>query len=178
MADLWSFAPLVISAVTGATAGGLASIVVGPTKAEREERGKRRIEARSNLGKRLRAFRYEFKKARLLRLEGRAISDEAVFESALLLAIAANAAMQALPLFERLRIRRRIVATIGVEMLSLADFQIDSDGETVSAAVHMVTEKYRLDPRESIRRLTEVDPSEPVWDKLLKRIESLIRKYS
>lgn len=177
MSESWSLVPVLISAVSGAAAGGLASILVGASKAEREERGKRRIEVRSEVGRTLRAFRYEYKQARLQRLEKQLVSTEAVFKSALELAATTNSAVQILAMFERVNLRRRVASVVGVEMIGLANLQPDCTGEITNAALQMTAEKYRRDPRVSIQQLIEIDPLAPNWGSVLRRIERLARKY-
>ncbi|WP_143138899.1 hypothetical protein [Lentzea waywayandensis] len=178
MNELWNIPSFVVSAVLGAVSGGLMSIVIGARKAEREEKGKRRVEARVALVKAIRAYRHDYKKARLLRLENQAVASEDLFSSALGLASSANALAQFLSFFGRTLLRRRVASVVGVEMLSLAELQVDGKDEVSVAALHMVAERCRADPRESMRLLVEVDPADLFWDDLLRRIERLSRKYS
>jgi hypothetical protein len=177
MTEPWTVLPVLISAITGATAGGLTSILIGPTKAEREERGKRRIEARSELARALRAFRYEYRQARLQRLENQTVSTEAVFTSALRLATATSAALSVIPAFERLTLSKKITKVIGPEMLGLASLQPEPASEVTNTALHIIAEKYRRDPRMTIQKLTETDPLGSEWDTTQRRIDRLTRKY-
>ncbi len=177
MTTEWNLVQVLISAAAGATAGGLTGILVGASKAEREERGKRRIEARSEVGKALRAFRHEYKQARLQRLEEQPAPIGALFKAALQLAVATNTAIRVLPMFERLHIRRKVASVIGVEMIGLANLQPDGADIVTNAALHMTVEKYRRDPQVSIQELVEIDPIGSTWDNLLSRIERLARKY-
>ncbi|MFS8104493.1 hypothetical protein LFM09_46050 [Lentzea alba] len=176
--ELWNIPSFVVSAVLGAVSGGLTSILIGARKAEREEKGKRRVEARIALVKAIRLYRHDYKKVRLLRLENQPVTGENLFPSALGLANSANAFGQFLPLLGRALLRKRVASVVGAEMLSLAELQIEDGGEVSAAALHMVAERCRADPRESMRLLVEVDPADLLWDDLLRRIERLARKYS
>ncbi|MBF6298988.1 hypothetical protein IU459_15755 [Nocardia amamiensis] len=177
MAQSISWAQIVLSTVSGATAGGVVNILAGSTKAEREERGKRRIDARADVGKSLRTFRHEYRRARLQRLENQTVEVDQVFKAALQLASATNTAMRALSAIERLRLRRGVASVIGAETIGLANLQPDGAEEIDGAALHMAAEKYRRDPQVSIRQLIELDPTEPSWDLRSNRIERLARKY-
>lgn len=177
MSALSTALPVLVSAASGAAAGGLTSLLVGPSKAEREERGKRRIEGRSAVGKALTDFRYEYKMARLQRLEGQPVSADEIFKSALRLAAVTNSAMRSLSALERTGLRRRVSSIVGIEMIGLARLQPDCAKETTSTLLQMTAEKYRRDPQVSIQQLTEVDPSDGTWDILSNRIDKLARKY-
>ncbi|USX54122.1 hypothetical protein [Lentzea sp. HUAS12] len=178
MSEMWNVPTFVVSAIFGAISGGLTSLLIGARKAEREERGKRRIEARMKLGKAIRIYRHDYKKIRLLRLENQEVEVDALFASALELAISTNACSQLLSYSERVILRRRVASVIGFEMLVLADLQVEDADEVSTAALHMVAERCRVDPKETMRLLIEVEPTASVWDDILRRIERLARKYS
>src|SRR5688572_25868837 len=100
MSGLWSVPSFLLSAMAGALSGGIVSVAIGSRKAEREERGKRRVDVRIRLGKAVRLYRHDYKKARLLRLENQAVEDTALLRASLDLAFSANACAQVLPLLE------------------------------------------------------------------------------
>jgi hypothetical protein len=165
-------------AISGAAAGALAGLVVGPTKAEREERGKRRLQARIEIGAALKAFRYQLAMARLLRLERQPADEDAVLKMAYSLA---HVAYSSAPLFgvsERWRLRRSVASLVGAELVTMASLQPDPVSGVSDAALAAVTAKYRRSPEESLRHMiSKASPLSAEWDRLTKASDRLTRRY-
>jgi len=168
---------ILVSAASGAIAGSLMSIITGPTQAEREERGRRRVAARQGIGRALQNFRYDLANTRLALLESQIPDTEALIKAAFELANEVYVALPVVSKIERNRLKRVINTLLGREMLEVARLRPHgkedvTDVASVSAALH-----YRSTPGSHLRDLLGLDPLSREWDAAIRIGEKLSRKY-
>lgn len=168
---------VLVSAGSGAIAGSVVSFIAGPTIAEREERGRRRIIVRQEIGRALQGFRYNLANSRLVLLEDQSPDADSLIKSAFDLADEVYAALPVIPRIERIKLRRAIGNLLGREMLEVARLRPRGESDvtdvaSVSAALH-----YRSDPGSRLRNLLRLDPSAKEWDAAIRLGEKLSRKY-
>jgi hypothetical protein len=179
-----SFHDDVITAVVGAIAGGAAGALsgwfIGPTQAEREERGRRRIEGRSQIATAVSELSYQVREARgrLFRLEDPAeLLDRANF---LKFASSVNQGSAFLRRLERLRVKRKARKLTGRFVWRLAEI-VPSDhfSDVDEASVLQAT----ADTRTSIDKnvfgptLTRYLPTDPRWNEVFKLVDKMRKSY-
>jgi hypothetical protein len=168
---------ILVSAGSGALAGSLVSIVTGPTIAEREERGRRRVAARQEIGRRLQDFRYKLANSRLALLESQPPNADELVGSAFGLAKEVYASLPIIPRIERARLRKAIGGLLGHEMLEVARLRPREDRELTDVASISAAMLYRSAPGSHLNALLELDPSSAEWESAMRRGERLSRKY-
>jgi glycine/D-amino acid oxidase-like deaminating enzyme len=179
-----SFHDDVITAVVGAIAGGAAGALsgwfIGPSQAEREERGRRRIEGRSQIAAAVGELSYQVREARgrLFRLEDPAdLLDRANF---LKFANSVKQGPAFLRWLERLRVKRKARKLTGRFVWRLAelvpsDHFVDVDEASVLQAT--------ADTRTSIDRnvfgptLGRYPPTDPRWNEVFKLVDKMRKSY-
>jgi hypothetical protein len=173
-----------IAAITGATTGALAGAFVGwiiaPTRAEREERGRRRIDGRRQIADAIKQLHYAVSEARhqLYRLESMDRSD--LEEAAVSFANVARNGSLPLPPYERWRVRRSVQRIIGKQLWRLAELRPASDyrrhGDSAALASIADTRTGMVDPPFEVALRPE-DPISQRWDKLLDMLSAFQRRY-
>jgi hypothetical protein len=170
---------ILVSAGSGAIAGSLVSLITGPTLAEREERGRRRVTARQAIGRSLKDFRYQLTNARLALIENQTPKVDVLIKSGFDLAAEVYASLPVLPTFERRRLARATKRLLGPEMLEVARLrpteQVEpdiTDAATIAAAM-----LYRSEPGAQLKSLAASSPFDKVWDTAIRGGEKLGRKY-
>lgn len=179
-----SFHDDVISAVVGAIAGGvtggLSGWFIAPTQAEREERGRRRIESRSQIAAAVGNVSYQVREARglLFRLEDPAeLLDRANF---LKFANSVKQGSMFLRWPERLRVERKARKLTGRFVWRLAEI-VPSDhfADVDEASVLQAT----ADTRTSIDKnvfgpaLARYPPTDPRWNEVFKLVDKMRKSY-
>lgn len=176
----WWWAPL-LSTVLGAISGGIAGLVIGPTKAEREERGKRRIDARRSVARSLQSFRYRLSEYRLAMLAIEADGEfSSVREAALTYAKAVQVDGAILPRRERKRLHKNTRKIIGRTFLRIASLRSpDSANVTADSASLTAIALERQDTSLSLfnESFETLAPTSSDWDKLLSAIDKVRRRY-
>lgn len=178
------FPTQLISGLTGAVTGGFSGAFIGlliaPTRAEREERGKRRVEGRRQIAAALSELSYELIEARgrLFRLEG--ASDRVTFERLLRFTGEIQVGASSLPRFERWRIERKARALTGKLAWRLAAIVPPSRYDNVDeASLIKATADTRTSNEVALLNmaLATARPTDPRWDAALKALERLRRAY-
>lgn len=167
--------------VCGALAGGGFSLMVAPTLAEREERGRMRIRGRRSIASALIAFHYAVSETRgtLFRLGGVVDRDE--FErAALTFASTLIRSADSLPWIERSRLRWRTRRLMGPGVIRFVELRppkhfgagADSARLQVIADTRPWTSKAKFDLELCIAK-----PTDDRWSRVLKAIQKMQRDY-
>lgn len=174
----------IISGVVGAVAGGLAGAVAAwlfaPTQAEREERGRQRVNGRQQIAGAISALNYQLAEARgrLFRLED--VDDAINVGQFIKFAGDIRVGASFLPRFERWRIVHRIKNLTGKLTWRLAEIVPPGHYSCVDEATLL---KATADTRTSNDvvmlsvNLSRTRPTDPRWDALLKTVEKLGKSY-
>lgn len=174
----------IISGLVGAVAGGISGAAVGwliaPTQAEREERGKSRIEGRKQISSAISKFKYQMVEARgklfLIESVGELLDRARFVEFAG--AIRQGAAF--LPRIERWRVERKTRNLVGRLAWRLAEIVPPEHYSNVDEASLI---KATADTRTSndtplcSPALVNVRPTDTQWDAALKAIEKMHKAY-
>lgn len=176
--------PAIIGAVSGGLMGAITSIVIGPTKAEREEKGKRRIEARKSLADAIKSFRYAASETRLkkydLRVTNPAVDYSGIRAAALRLGSSIQRERHVLPPWERIVLNRRASDILGSNLLAWADLRPPSieDPSEDSALLHAIaTERQGPSKAAYSEWLLTQPPTSDAWDALLSSVDKLRKRY-
>lgn len=171
----------VAGACTGGVMGGIVGLAVAPTKAEREERGRQRIEARRRIAAAILQFQYDIAEARhaLYSVDGSVDSD--AFEGAAV-TFTADVVKSAdvLPWTERHVIRWRVRRLVGpgvvrtVELRPAGRYSAGPDSARLQAIAD--TRPWAagstFDPMLLLRA-----PTDPAWDQVLRALRRLQVDY-
>lgn len=164
-------------ALTGAVAGGIAGWWIAPTRAEREERGRKRVDGRRDALAEVNAFDVAVREFRqhLYRQE---VPDRDAFEvSAVRFAGEIRHVAPVLPWFEKRRLVRRVRKVVGPGYWREAELRprgIYNRKNTDPAALAAVadtrphTAKSLLSPD-----LASTRPTDQQWDRLVSALSSL-----
>jgi hypothetical protein len=170
----------VIGAVSGSFSGGIIAWMVAPTQAEREERGRQRMESRRAIAAAVARLEYQMTEARgrLFRIE----SVENLLNQTQFVAFAGAVKSNAdsLPHLERWRVTRQAKALVGrlawrLAALVPSDHYADIDEASVLKAT--------ADTRTSLEvplcgtALATLRPSDSKWDAALKAVSKLRKSY-
>jgi hypothetical protein len=170
----------IIGAVAGGIAGAFAGWVIAPTQAEREERGKQRVQGRQQIANAISNLRYQLTAARgnLFRME--AIGDGISRETFLGFAGDIRAGALTLPRLERWKIQRRARILTGKLIWRLAAIVPPGHYSDVDEASVL---KATADTRTSNETATlsisllRHRPTDPEWDAALKAVDKLAKAY-
>jgi gas vesicle protein len=170
----------VIGAVTGGIAGSLTAWLVAPTQAEREERGKRRLEGKARIAKAVSQLNYQMMEARgaLFRLEN---ASEFLGRTQFLeFAEALEQNSMFLHWSSRIRVKTRGRKLTGRLIWRLAELVPPEHFAKVDdASVRQAT----ADTRTSADRkmfglaLTQSLPTDQMWDEAFKILAKMRRSY-
>jgi hypothetical protein len=175
---------VIVSGVIGAVAGGVSGAIMGwliaPTRAEREERGRQRLQARRQIAVAIANLSYELieTRGRLFRMED--ASDLLNRSKFLEFAGAVKSAVSSLPRLERWRVTRAARTLIGQFIWRLAEIVPREHYEGVDeASLLKVTADTRASADASLCNavLLGVRPTDAKWDAALKAVEKMQRTY-
>ena len=176
----WWWVPL-IAAIAGAISGGASAIIVGSPKAEREERGKRRIDSRRSISKALRAFRYAVSEVRLSKFNlSDSVDYDAARSAAELLASTVQSDGQVLPTIERWRLTRATRRLLGRNLLTAAALRAPERHDRFDdSALQAATAIERQAAGEALfgTYVLNLGPTDSKWDVLVTSIDHLRRRY-
>jgi hypothetical protein len=169
----------IIGAIAGAASGGLVSLILASAKGEREERGRRRLEARSAIAVATREFQYAIGEARLCLYKQESLNDDYSAKATKFAGILRRASLS-LPWRERRQVQRKIKRLVGSAIYQLAElrppeaYEIEGDGAALTAIAEArpVTEEPLFDSR-----LLLAKPTSTRWDDLLRELRRLQQKY-
>ncbi len=167
-------------AVTGAIAGGAVGWLIAPTRAEREERGKKRVIARETIASAIVDFQYAISEARQ-QLYRKNIVNRDDFEGvAVRFAGTISRASAPLPRMERWRLRRHLRNIVGpgiiriVELRPAPKYEAGADSARLRAIADtrpwVAEAAYRSD-------LLDLRPTDSAWDILLARLQRMQKAY-
>lgn len=169
-------------AISGAVCGSLSAAAIGwyiaPSRAEREERGKKRLEARRAISDAIRTLHYDLSEARqrayrkepsnAAELEGRAVD----------FATRVRSATAPLPGSEAWRVRSDVRALVGPGVWRVAELRPGDKTGPDSASLQAVADtRHWLANSDFTPELAYIEPTDQRWDKLLKRVARLQRRY-
>ncbi len=168
-------------AITGALAGALVGWIIAPTRAEREERGRKRLEGRRQIADSIVGLRYTVSQARqrLYRLEQ--FDNSELHHAAVHFAYVTRVYSLPLPRLERLRLRRKVRQIIGKQLCRLAELRPQSEHPRPGDSATLIS---IADTRSSVKdtpfdvALRMEKPTHPHWDKLLDLLGDLQQRYS
>jgi hypothetical protein len=181
---LTSFHDDIISGVVGAVAGGVAGALTGwfvaPTQAEREERGRKRVEGRSQIASAVARLNYQLTEARgkLFRLE----ETDHLLDRARFLEFA-NAVKQGsmfLRRLARLRIERSAKKLTGRLIWRLAEIvPPEHYGHVDEASIRQATADTRTSTDKPAYgpALAECSPTSARWDEALRILDKMRKTY-
>lgn len=178
MADPINWATILLGGIGGALTGGFVNITIGSTKAEREEKGKRRIQVREDLAQAVQEFRFHFSNARLLRLEDQGVNEKDLVGTAVNLGVVARKACRVLPAFERRLTMRRVGKLIGEELLVVGQVRPAGSPQATDAATVIAVARFRSEPGERILGLVRGDPLSPDWDRFMGQVDRFGKRYA
>jgi hypothetical protein len=169
----------IIGAVAGAIGGGLVSLILASAKGEREERGRRRLEARTAIAAATREFQYAIGEARLRLYKQEDLKDDYSAKATKFAGILGRSSLS-LPWRERRQVQRRTRRVVGSAVYQLAElrppeaYEIEGDGAALTAIAEArpVTEQPLFD-----RRLLLAKPTSTRWDDLLRELRRLQQRY-
>jgi hypothetical protein len=174
----------VIGAVSGGVFGALTGLATGflvaPSQSEREERGKRRLEGRSQIASAATRLNYQLMEARerLFRLE----ETGNLLDRARFLEFAGSVRKGAMFLrwFARYRVERRAKKLTGRLIWRLSELVPEehySDVDQASITQATADTRTSTDKRVYGTRLAHFLPTSPEWDEALKILGKLRRAY-
>lgn len=169
-----------IAAVFGMIGGAISNLAIGPKKAEREERGKRRIEARRDVAAAVRTFRYALSESRLNRYAGETVNGPDVMKAAALFSVAVQACQPILPALERRRLRKRAARIVGPAMLAMASLRpFDAPNLMGDSAILDATALHRQGSKGSLfsESLLRQPPTALQWDRAIEALDRLRQRY-
>lgn len=169
----------IIGAVAGATSGGLVSLVLASARGEREERGRRRLEARTAIATATREFQYAIGEARLLLYKQEDLKGDYSAKATKFAGILRRASLS-LPRRERRQVQRRAKRVVGSAIYQLAElrppeaYEVEGDGAALTAIAESrpITEDPLFDSRLLLSK-----PTSTRWDTLLGELQRLQQKY-
>lgn len=174
----------VIASVCGALSGAVSGAVVGwliaPTRAEREERGRKRIAGREAIAAAIRKFRYGVSETRQRLYRKNEVNvDE--FEGAAV-EFAANIRRGALPLrrLERFRLYLTLRMMVGPGILRLVELRPPDrhSASADSAQLQAIADTRPWAARAAFSSdLVKLRPTDQKWDLLLKRLSRMQKRY-
>lgn len=170
----------IIGAVAGGVAGGLVAVVVAPTQAERDERGRRRLEGRSQIASAVEKLSYQLTEARgrKFRLEP---SDNLLNRASFLeFAGSIRRGSMFLRWTERLRVKRRAKKLAGRLIWRLAEIvpsEHYADVDEASILQATADTRTSTDKRISGPALADCPPTDAKWDATLKIINKMRKTY-
>jgi hypothetical protein len=174
----------IISGIVGAVAGGFSGAAVGwliaPTQAEREERGKSRLEGRKQIASAISNLNYQMVEARgkLFRIESVGeLLDRARFVE---FAGAIRQGATFLPRIERWRVERETRNLVGRLAWRLAEIvppEHYSDIDEASLVKATADTRTSTDSPLCGPTLVNVRPTDAQWDATLKAIEKIHKTY-
>lgn len=179
-----SFHDEVITAVVGAIAGGAAGALSGwfiaPTQAEREERGRRRVEGRSQIAAAVGDFSYQVREARgrLFRLEDPA--EQLGRANFLKFANSVRQGSLFLRWLERMRVERIAKKLTGRFVWRLSElvppdhFADVDEASVLQATVDTRTSIDKNAPGPSMARWP---PTDPRWNEFIKLVDKMRKSY-
>jgi len=170
----------VVGAVSGGVAGALTAWWLAPTQAEREERGRRRLEGRSQLAAAIGLLNYQITEARgrLFRLEE--IGD--LLDRARFLEFAGSVKRGSIFLrsYKRFLVKRRAKKVAGRLIWRLAEIvPPEHYGDVDEASLLKATADTRtsVDERVFGAALADFPPTSARWDEVLKVLEKMRKAY-
>ena len=170
----------VIGAVSGGAFGALAGFLIAPSRSEREERGKRRIEGKSQIASAATHLNYQLTEARgrLFRLE----ETGDLLERARFLEFAGSVRKGAMFLrwLARYRVERRARKLTGRLIWRLSELVPQERYSDVDqASINQATADTRTSTDKHVygTRLAHYPPTGPAWDEALKILGKLRRAY-
>lgn len=170
----------VVGAVAGGVAGALVALVVAPTQAEREERGRRRLEGRSQIASAIGRLSYQLTEARgrKFRLEG--IDDLLTRASFLEFVGAVKQGSMFLRWTERVRVEHRAKKLSGRLIWRLAEIvppEHYADADEASVLQATADTRTSTDKRTFGPALIGCQPTDSKWDAALKIVDKMRRIY-
>jgi len=174
----------IISGVIGAVAGGISGAAVGwliaPTQAEREERGRNRLEGRRKISSAISNLNYQMVEARgkLFRIESVGeLLDRARFVE---FAGAIRQGAAFLPRIERWRIEREsrnLVGKLAWRLAEIVPAEHYNDIDETSLVKATADTRTSTDAPLCSPALVHVRPTDGRWDTALKAIEKMHKAY-
>jgi hypothetical protein len=168
-----------VGGVAGAVAGGLVSLAFAAATGERQELGRRRIEARNLISSATQEFLYAIGEARLRLYELRKLEKDYTAKATKFAGIVRKASLS-LPPLERLRLQRRLRKIVGSGIYQLAElrppstYAVDADAAALTAIseARPTAEQPLFD-----RYLIQARPTDHRWDELLDALRKLQERY-
>lgn len=170
----------VVGAVTGGVAGGLVAVVVAPTQAEREERGRRRLEGRSQIASAIGKLSYQLTEARGRKFRLETTGDLLDRASFLEFAGAIKQGSMFLRWTERFRVKRHAKKLTGRLIWRLAEIVPSEHYANVDeASIRQATADTRTstDKRMFGPALAASPPTDAKWGAALKIIIKMQKTY-
>ncbi len=173
--------PSLLGAVTGGITGALAAaaltLATASTKAEREERGRKRVDARRDVLRALNEFDGAVRSYRQKRYRHEPVDENELETAAVKMAGEARQAAVVLPVVERRRLLRRVRKLLGPGYWRESELRphgayarVQTDPVALAAVAdtrpHSV--KSKMSPE-----LLHARPADPRWDQLVQALASL-----
>lgn len=171
----------VAGAVAGGAMGGVVGLVIAPTKAEREERGRQRIEGRRRIASAVVQFQYDVAEARhSLYSLGGSVDGDAFEGAAVTFTADIVKSADVLPWTERRLVRWRVGKLMGpglmrtVELRPAGRYAAGPDSARLQAIAdtRSWSAASTFDPALLLRA-----PTDPTWDKVLRALRRLQTDY-
>jgi hypothetical protein len=170
----------VVGAVSGGVAGALVAVVVAPTQAEREERGRRRVEGRSQIAAAVEKLSYELTEARGRKFRLKTTDNLLDQASFLEFVGAIKQGSMFLRWPERVRAKRRAKKLAGRLIWRLAEIvpsEHYADVDEASVLQATADTRTSTDKRTFGPSLTDCPPTDAKWDAALKIINKMRKTY-
>lgn len=181
---------IIAGAIAGAVSGSLSAAALAwltaPSRAEREERGKRRADGRREIAEAARAFHYDLGEARRRLYRKSPVMPRELESSAVRFAALVRRGSTPLPRSERFRVLGDARTIVGPGVWRLAELRptaADSPNTANAAtldgaALKVVAEtRHWLTKADFTPTLATTEPTDRRWDALLMRVRKLQRRY-
>jgi gas vesicle protein len=168
-----------VGGVAGAVAGSLVSLAFATATGERQERGRRRIEARNSVSSATQEFLYAVGEARLKLYELRKLDEDYTAKATTFAGIVSKASLS-LPPLERWRLQRKLRKIVGSDIYQLAELRPSSTyAVEADAAALMAISEARPTAEQPLfdAYLLHSKPTDRRWDDLLDAMRRLQKRY-
>jgi hypothetical protein len=168
----------IAGAVTGSLCAAIITWLLAPSRAEREERGKKRMDARLAISQAIRTFHYEISEARQLAYRKTSLDPHDLEEKARLFAGAVRQSSIPLPHSEAWRLKSDVRGIVGPGVWRLSELRARDSSGTDSATLQAIADtRHWLAKSPFTPELARVEPTDKRWDNLLAKLGKLQSRY-